>query len=136
MSTVTERLTVERKRLNVERLNAVQPDLFETQSFCVRRALESWAHVVHVGIHREALKRASEATIQTASSKEAAEMLELARKKRVLWRYFSEMAGCNMHQLIREAWVNGHIPKATIEKAEQIPIMHIHYAPGEGKTIR
>jgi len=129
MSTVTE-------RLNVENLNAVQPDMFETQSFCARRALESWAHVVHVGVHREALERASKATIKTAGSKEAAEILELARKKKILWKELSKMAGCNMHQLIREAWVNGHIPKATLEKAEQIPIMNIHYAPVEGKTIR
>ena len=83
MSTVTERLNVERKRLNVERLNAVQPDMFETQSFCARRALESWAHVVHVGVHHEALKRA-----RTAGSKEAAKILELARKKKILWKEY------------------------------------------------
>lgn len=124
MSTVTE-------RLNVEILNAVQFDMFETQNFLVRHALEAWAHVVHVGLHHEALKRA-----RTAGSKEAAEILELARKKKILWKEFSKMAGCNMHQLIREAWVNDHIPKATIEKAEQIPIMNIHYAPVEGKTIK
>lgn len=103
---------------------AKQPDLFDTQKYLARTALDAWAYVIHIGYRREALIRAKH-----GGSKEAGEMLELLRKKKKLWKYFSEMAGCNMHLLVHEAWANGLLPQETLKKAEQIPIMRVCYAP-------
>ena len=127
MNTVTERLNEVRSeyQLFIDRMDGVvQPDMFDTQNFLVRQALDAWSHVVHIGVRAEALKRASR-----AGSEEAAKMLELGRKKRRIWKHFSEMAGCNMCLLVHQAWANGHLPEATTELAEQLPVMRVYCMP-------